>query len=49
MKLSAQLFFLSFFLFYDRNWQGGVFKVMKIDHLLVFLAAWSFCPSFWAA
>ena len=28
---------LVFFLFHDRDWQGGVFKVMKIDRFLVFL------------
>ena len=26
-----------FILFYDRDWQGGVIKVMKKDHFLVFL------------
>ena len=25
-----------FFLIYERDWQGGVFKVMKNDHLLLF-------------
>ena len=29
-----------FRLFYERGWQGGVFKVMKNDHSLVFLALW---------
>ena len=26
-----------FILFYDRDWQGGIIKVMKKDHFLVFL------------
>ena len=29
-----------FRLFSERGWQGGVFKVMKNDHSLVFLALW---------
>ena len=29
-----------FFLFPERGWQGAVFKVMKNDHFLVFLAVW---------
>ena len=29
-----------FFLSYERGWQGGVFKVIKNDHFLVFLAVW---------
>ena len=28
----------NWFLFYDPEGQGGVFKVMKNDHVLVFLA-----------
>ena len=27
-----------FILFRERSWQGGVFKFMKNDHLLVFLS-----------
>ena len=26
------------------DWQGGVFKVMKNDHFLVFLAVWLLFP-----
>ena len=33
-------------LFYDRDWQGGVFKVMKNDHFLVILAVWVLFPRF---
>ena len=29
-----------FILFYGRGWQGGVFKVMKNDHFLVFSPVW---------
>ena len=29
-----------FILFHGRNWQGGVFKVMKNDYFLVLLAVW---------
>ena len=28
------------FLFNDRDWQGGMLKLMKNDHFLVFLAVW---------
>ena len=35
-----------FILFYERVWQGGVFKVMKNDHMLVFLDVWGFFPRF---
>ena len=35
-----------FLLFYERVWQGGVFKVMKNDHLLLFLAVWGLFPTF---
>ena len=35
-----------FILFYDRGWQGEVFKIMKIDHFLVFLAVLVFFPKF---
>ena len=31
-----------FFLFYDQDWQGRVFKVMTIDHFLVFLSVLRF-------
>ena len=34
-----------FILFYDRDWQGGVLKLMKNDHFLVFLAVWVLFPS----
>ena len=34
MQLRAQVLFLFFY----RDWEGGVFKVMKIDDFLVFLA-----------
>ena len=33
-------------LFYDQNWQGEVFKVIKNDHFLVFLAVWGLIPKF---
>ena len=29
-----------FILFYERRWQEGVFKIMKNDSFLVFLAVW---------
>ena len=29
-----------FILVYEQIWQGGVFKFMKNDHLLVFLDIW---------
>ena len=35
-----------FTLFYERDWQEGVFKVIKNDHLLVFLAVWCLIPKF---
>ena len=35
-----------FILFYDRDWQGGVLKLMKNDHFLVFLAVWVLFPMF---
>ena len=37
---------VAFLLFHKRGWLGGVFKVMKIDHYLVFLFAWIFFPKF---
>ena len=33
-------------LFYDRYWQGGVLKLMKYYHFLVFLAVLDFFPKF---
>ena len=33
-----------FILFYEQSWQGGVFKIMKTDHFLVFLAVWVLFP-----
>ena len=38
MKFRSQLLFFIF----EWSWQRGVFKVMKDDHLLVFLAVWVF-------
>ena len=35
-----------FNLFYDRDGQGGVFKVMKNDNFLVFLNVWVLSPNF---
>ena len=35
---SVFAFPIVFILFYERSWQGGVFKVMKNEHFLVFLA-----------
>ena len=35
-----------FISFYERGWQGGVFKVIKNDRFLVFLAAWVLFPTF---
>ena len=35
-----------FILFYERNRQGGVFKVMKNDEFLVLLAIWVIFPKF---
>ena len=29
-----------FIFFYERRWQEGVFKIMKNDSFLVFLAVW---------
>ena len=29
-----------FILFYERSWQGGVFRVMKKEHFLVLFAVW---------
>ena len=33
-----------FILFYERSYQGGVFKVVKNDYFLVFLANWVLFP-----
>ena len=30
---------------YERGWQGGVLKVMKNDHFLVFLTVWVLSPN----
>ena len=35
-------------MFYERSWQGGVFKIKKNDHFLVFLVVWILFQSFWA-
>ena len=35
-----------FILFYKRDSQGGVFKVIKNDHFLVFLVVWGLIPKF---
>ena len=35
---------LVFILFYERSCQGGVFKIMKNDHFLVFLSVWVLFP-----
>ena len=36
-----------FYLLFEGSWQK-VFKVMKNDHFLVFLAVWVIFQSFWA-
>ena len=33
-------------LFYERGGQGGVLKVMKSDHFLIFLAVWALFSKF---
>ena len=33
-------------LFYEGNWQGGLFKIMKNDHFLELLAVWVLFPKF---
>ena len=40
--LRSQLFL---FFFYERSWQGGVFKVMKNKYFLVFLTIWVLFPN----
>ena len=35
-----------FILFNQENWQGGVLRVMKNYHFVVFLAVWVFFPKF---
>ena len=35
-----------FALFFDRDRQGGVFKVVKNDNFLVFLVVWVHFPKF---
>ena len=37
---------IDFLVFYQQVWQGEVFKVMKNDHFLVFLAIWVLFPKF---
>ena len=37
---------IAFLLFYEGGWQEGVFKVMKNDCFLVFLAVWVLFPKF---
>ena len=44
--LRVVAFPIVFILFYGRNWQEGVFKVMKNDHFFVFLAVWVLFPKF---
>ena len=34
-----------FISFYERSWEGRVFKIMKNDHILVFLAVWVLFPT----
>ena len=36
-----------FYLFYEHGCQGGVLKIMKNDHFLVFLAVLVLFPKFW--
>ena len=31
-------------MFYEQGWKGGVLKVVKDDHVLVFLAVWVIFP-----
>ena len=33
-----------FILFYEQSWQRAVLKIMKNDHVLVFLVVWVFLP-----
>ena len=35
--LDVVMFPITLFLFYNQGWQGGVFKVIKNGHFLVFL------------
>ena len=44
MQLRARLFLFCFMIEIDR--EGGVLKVMKNDHVLLFLAAWVIFPRF---
>ena len=44
--LHAVSFPIVFLLFCERDWQRGLFKVMKNDHFLAFLAVWTFFPNF---
>ena len=41
MKLLAQLFF---FFFYDRDWQGGVLKLMKYHHFFSIFSRFGLFP-----
>ena len=34
-------------LFENRDWEGGVLKLMRSDYFFVFLAVWVLSPSFW--
>ena len=36
-----------FISFYERSREGRVFKIMKNDHILVFLAVWVLSPTFY--
>ena len=42
----AVVFPIIFLLLCGRDWQGGVLKLMKNDHLLVYLAVWVLFPKF---
>ena len=39
---------IDFLLFYQQSCQGGVFKIMKNDHFLVFLVVLAVSPSLYA-
>ena len=42
------VFAMVFLLLYEQRWQGGVFKVMKNDHFLVFLSVSLLSPKFFS-
>ena len=42
----AVAYSIVFILFCEQGWDGGVFKVMKKDHFVVFLAVWVVFPKF---